>query len=131
MALVALFAWATLRHAFHGSLLIDAGTAPAENILRSLLLLLLAIGFLLWGIRVGRRDWRLASLVLMLAAAGKVFLFDASGLEGLLRIGSFVRSEEHTSELQSLMRISYAVFCLKKKKTHINITNNLELVKEK
>src|SRR3546814_3321887 len=30
------------------------------------------------------------------------------------------RSEEHTSELQSLMRISYAVFCLKKKK-HVNI----------
>src|SRR3546814_3685188 len=28
------------------------------------------------------------------------------------------RSEEHTSELQSLMRISYAVFCLKKKKTY-------------
>src|SRR3546814_6881769 len=28
------------------------------------------------------------------------------------------RSEEHTSELQSLMRIAYAVFCLKKKKTH-------------
>src|SRR3546814_6729572 len=32
------------------------------------------------------------------------------------------RSEEHTSELQSLMRISYAVFCLKKKKQHIKIT---------
>src|SRR3546814_2254630 len=31
-----------------------------------------------------------------------------------------VRSEEHTSELQSLMRISYAVFCLKKKKKHIH-----------
>src|SRR3546814_9916988 len=30
--------------------------------------------------------------------------------------GKFHRSEEHTSELQSLMRISYAVFCLKKKK---------------
>src|SRR3546814_3334238 len=29
------------------------------------------------------------------------------------------RSEEHTSELQSLMRISYAVFCLKKKKPHM------------
>src|SRR3546814_5581224 len=29
----------------------------------------------------------------------------------------FIRSEEHTSELQSLMRISYAVFCLKKKNT--------------
>src|SRR3546814_9951877 len=32
-------------------------------------------------------------------------------------VGSINRSEEHTSELQSLMRISYAVFCLKKKKT--------------
>src|SRR3546814_4958899 len=32
------------------------------------------------------------------------------------------RSEEHTSELQSLMRISYAVFCLKKKKTYIIFT---------
>src|SRR3546814_9304841 len=31
-----------------------------------------------------------------------------------------LRSEEHTSELPSLMRISYAVFCLKKKKTHSN-----------
>src|SRR3546814_10422395 len=31
--------------------------------------------------------------------------------------GGVERSEEHTSELQSLMRISYAVFCLKKKKT--------------
>src|SRR3546814_10295598 len=33
-----------------------------------------------------------------------------------------VRSEEHTSELQSLMRISYAVFCLKKKKKNNHIT---------
>src|SRR3546814_8180736 len=37
------------------------------------------------------------------------------GQDPLLR-----RSEEHTSELQSLMRISYAVFCLKKKKTTQN-----------
>src|SRR3546814_5945633 len=36
-------------------------------------------------------------------------------------VGSLgARSEEHTSELQSLMRISYAVFCLKKKKKKIN-----------
>src|SRR3546814_7380674 len=34
------------------------------------------------------------------------------------------RSEEHTSELQSLMRISYAVFCLKKKKQKTNIKQN-------
>src|SRR3546814_6121483 len=35
------------------------------------------------------------------------------------------RSEEHTSELQSLMRISYAVFCLKKKKDHKPQYNNI------
>src|SRR3546814_4167006 len=35
------------------------------------------------------------------------------------------RSEEHTSELQSLMRISYAVFCLKKKKTQQRIQTDL------
>src|SRR3546814_8084859 len=36
------------------------------------------------------------------------------------------RSEEHTSELQSLMRISYAVFCLKKKRTTINNNTNVK-----
>src|SRR3546814_4545286 len=36
------------------------------------------------------------------------------------RAGSLGRSEEHTSELQSLMRISYAVFCLKKKKSRVH-----------
>src|SRR3546814_5898778 len=38
------------------------------------------------------------------------------------RVQGHIRSEEHTSELQSLMRISYAVFCLKKKtKPHYHI----------
>src|SRR3546814_3650199 len=36
--------------------------------------------------------------------------------------GAMMRSEEHTSELQSLMRISYAVFCLTKKKQTISNT---------
>src|SRR3546814_4408950 len=35
-----------------------------------------------------------------------------------------IRSEEHTSELQSLMRISYAVFCLKQKKSHNTPTSS-------
>src|SRR3546814_6307261 len=48
----------------------------------------------------------------------KIVLVEAAS--GLL--GGF-RSEEHTSELQSLMRISYAVFCLKKKKNITNTTN--------
>src|SRR3546814_3264170 len=52
------------------------------------------LGFRLFDLgRGGRRRWRLGG-----------------------RGGSGRRSEEHTSELQSLMRISYAVFCLKKKK---------------
>src|SRR3546814_3423158 len=51
-----------------------------------------------------------------LAAVAGHLGFAASG------IGHPARSEEHTSELQSLMRISYAVFCLKKKK---RIKNNI------
>src|SRR3546814_1509886 len=47
-----------------------------------------------------------------------------------MKAAARARSEEHTSELQSLMRISYAVFCLKKKKQHndrketMNTTDN-------
>src|SRR3546814_2094866 len=40
------------------------------------------------------------------------------------------RSEEHTSELQSLMRISYAVFCLKKKKSQVKIKTHTLTVKQ-
>src|SRR3546814_6537357 len=53
----------------------------------------------------------------------------AHGLEATFMAKPFAqqagsRSEEHTSELQSLMRISYAVFCLKKKKKQIDEHNN-------
>src|SRR3546814_5235929 len=44
----------------------------------------------------------------------------SGGGAGRARISRSKRSEEHTSELQSLMRISYAVFCLKKKKNKQN-----------
>src|SRR3546814_8897869 len=43
-----------------------------------------------------------------------------SGVDGIMLGSHGGRSEEHTSELQSLMRISYAVFCLKKKNNNIN-----------
>src|SRR3546814_8723461 len=42
------------------------------------------------------------------------------------QLGRLVRSEEHTSELQSLMRISYAVFCLKKKKNETKTTQRTD-----
>src|SRR3546814_10609018 len=57
-----------------------------------------------------RQDWA-DTLALEREAHGR---FDS--VEALARCAN-LRSEEHTSELQSLMRISYAVFCLKKKNT--------------
>src|SRR3546814_5738106 len=45
---------------------------------------------------------------------------------GAREIPDQARSEEHTSELQSLMRISYAVFCLKKKKTTTHTTHHAQ-----
>src|SRR3546814_2272378 len=44
------------------------------------------------------------------------------------KFGELFRSEEHTSELQSLMRISYAVFCLKKKNKNKRLINLLPTV---
>src|SRR3546814_1341133 len=52
-----------------------------------------------------------------LVAGRRLRLLGPGGRADLALVGrEEVRSEEHTSELQSLMRISYAVFCLKKKK---------------
>src|SRR3546814_5547820 len=66
-------------------------------------------------IRFGDND-RLAARVAQAAGAGGVILLS--------------RSEEHTSELQSLMRLSYAVFCLKKKPNIKNLsrTHNINKV---
>src|SRR3546814_6476726 len=50
-----------------------------------------------------------------LAAAREILCLGEVGEDGDRRLVEVGRSEEHTSELQSLMRISYAVFCLKKK----------------
>src|SRR3546814_5711643 len=55
--------------------------------------------------------------ILALVEQYLAFIENARALK--LEIAADYRSEEHTSELQSLMRISYAVFCLKTKKTKI------------
>src|SRR3546814_4818541 len=47
-----------------------------------------------------------------------VYSWRGAEVANILRFDKDFRSEEHTTELQSLMRISYAVFCLKKKKTY-------------
>src|SRR3546814_9834007 len=59
-------------------------------------------------------------VVTEVAPAGDFWEAEPGHQDYLERIPHGYRSEEHTSELQSLMRISYAVFCLKKKN---NITN--------
>src|SRR3546814_9790321 len=83
--------------------------------------------------------WRWAGSHLQVVVAGTLVVLAAAGLgtgvtygliDGdaghvprLLAASLVHRSEEHTSELQSLMRISYAVFCLKKKTKHRPIHN--------
>src|SRR3546814_9358095 len=52
------------------------------------------------------------------------------GPEWLGAVVSAYRSEEHTSELQSLMRISYAVFCLNKKKKEEKVHTNKHTIHE-
>src|SRR3546814_9982888 len=61
----------------------------------------IVVGSVLHGVAPESREWLITNI---LTPAGQIF------------IRLIKRSEEHTSELQSLMRISYAVFCLKKKK---------------
>src|SRR3546814_5578446 len=64
------------------------------------------------------RDWTIDALEKLRREAARSADTHLLRLEfdGFPGIGFYFRSEEHTSELQSLMRISYAVFCLKKKK---------------
>ncbi len=91
IALILLFAYANIRMAFHGGTALAFGDiTPGEDITRSVVAIGLAVGFLRWGISRGLRIWRIASLILMLCAVGKVFLFDAAGLTGLFRIFSFM-----------------------------------------
>src|SRR3546814_9490907 len=79
--------------------------------------------------------WRFIAVVALLAAGlGGLWWLDPGNVIGRRED----RSEEHTSELQSLMRISYAVFCLKKKNQTIDnttqdttIDKNCALIKKK
>src|SRR3546814_2612032 len=75
----------------------------------------------LWHCRLGKGEQQLGAML----DYAVMFLTNAGQEAGNINKGDDwdieCRSEEHTSELQSLMRISYAVFCLKKKTTYKNI----------
>jgi uncharacterized membrane protein len=90
MLLLLQFVAASVRQLFHGAILNGAVVTSGENVLWSLAGIVTAIGFLLHGLRQAGKDWRIAGLVLMIATVLKVFLIDAAGLDGLLRILSFV-----------------------------------------
>ncbi|MEM7700752.1 MAG: DUF2339 domain-containing protein [Pseudomonadota bacterium] len=90
MALITLLAYSLLRQIFAGSVLIASPIGETESLLISLLGIVLALLFLAWGSWKSTRSWRIGSLVLILAAVVKVFLIDAAGLDGLLRIASFM-----------------------------------------
>ena len=88
MTLIALLALSELRQVFAGTVLLGP-VGSQEDLLRSILAIAVALGFLAWGAVSGQRSWRIGSLVLMILAVLKVFILDAAGLEGLARIGSF------------------------------------------
>src|SRR3546814_7393294 len=86
-----------------GEILIDSGVRSGHDVVKALAL--------------GARACLLGRAYLYgLAAGGRAGVEHAVGIIRGELDSAMARSEEHTSELQSLMRISYAVFCLKKKK---------------
>src|SRR3546814_6746093 len=86
---------------------IEADVEPFRSILLGLFFL--AVGMVLDLHAVA------ANPLFVLSMAAILVLTKAAIITGLARLFGMARSEEHTSELQSLMRISSAVFCLQKK----------------
>src|SRR3546814_4205920 len=81
---------------------------------------LITVGLVVFFAHFG--DLRAPKPALGMAFLNEIFHLTAAGeinVQNAFLRDIFIKSEEHTSELQSLMRISYAVFCLKKKKTNI------------
>src|SRR3546814_6986173 len=69
-----------------------------------------------WGFKMESYD-AIPENIALVQNAGACAIVHSDDENGIQRLNQ-ERSEEHTSELQSLMRISYAVFCLQKKKKH-------------
>ena len=90
--LVLLFALVSLntRYFFHGEYLNVGTTTNAEVYSYSVAWLLLGIGLLFAGVIKHDKTLRYASLGIMILTVGKVFLYDASALEGLYRVFSFL-----------------------------------------
>src|SRR3546814_3186756 len=89
---------------------------PYTTLFRSVFILLIARKLIDAGCILCKYTHRLARFIGILKSVHHHRINDT--VMPYTRARSMFRSEEHTSELQSLMRISYAVFCLKKKNTN-------------
>src|SRR3546814_1176718 len=98
----------------------DTGSPSARRVtVKQTAFLALEDGTIFEGVSAGAPGVRVGEVVFNTATTGyQEILTDPSYARQLVTLTN--RSEEHTSELQSLMRISYAVFCLKKKNTPTN-----------
>src|SRR3546814_8857497 len=102
-----------------------SGNMERKMYLRFAAMIVTGMVVMYWVMFVGSYEWSHIRF-----SQSRVFMaLVMGGTMGLVMLGWMLnmykntRSEEHTSELQSLMRISYAVFCLKKKKQQITQTN--------
>src|SRR3546814_1000999 len=93
-----------------------ARTIAANNIVNSAFMVIAALLATL----LASLNFTVSQILLLVAVGGVMAAWIAWRLHCVCEVTSGNRSEEHTSELQSLMRISYADFCLKKKHTHYN-----------
>jgi uncharacterized membrane protein len=84
------FASLSVRHAFHGSVLASGAISNAEGFSYSGAWLVFAAVLLGTGVRRGSSPLRWASLGILMATVGKVFLFDMADLGGLWRVASFL-----------------------------------------
>src|SRR3546814_8126112 len=103
-------------------ILTGGGDVPGLNAcIRSVTLSALDLGWEVLGFRRGWQGFLRIDPADPTSVAANTRRLDREAVRGIDRMGgTILRSEEHTSELQSLMRNSYAVFCLKKKNTNIS-----------
>jgi uncharacterized membrane protein len=90
LALMLMFVTLGVRHLFHGGVLAAGTTTDAEWYAYSAAWLAFALLLLAWGVRSGAAGLRWASLVIVLATVGKVFVSDMDALTGLYRVASFL-----------------------------------------
>src|SRR3546814_1939175 len=109
-------------------------SAYGISVVGTMLITTLMLGFLVFKVWRWNRWLASGTIGLFLLVDGTYFASNITKIPD----GGWFRSEEHTSELQSLMRISYAVFCLKKKnkressqRSHKNVSSRTQKYKQR